>query len=143
MLAKYLKDLKKRSEWECVLRSQRDTRLETARKALKSAEVEALKPLHTFKPIEPGAPLLSACAALYDAASRGEPLSHATAVTRGFTPLTGAALHTTLQDAIAAQWVGVTQSGDVYWRDEGLSDACPLVVLAKQFRKPSETEGNE
>jgi hypothetical protein len=153
MISKYLESVKRREEWESTLRAQREARphkaqavvsmarfkLERAQLELSVAEEDlrrALNPperLHDLPPIEPSQMLLAACGAINDAACRGEPLDFHTSLSRGFKPLTGAALATALSDAEKAGWVGRTPTGCIYWRDAGLSHDCPLVLLAGAF----------
>jgi len=82
----------------------------------------------------PHAVLVSACAAIMHAASTGEPLTHETAIGKSFMPLTGSGLSFTLADAMEREYVGRAKDGSIYWRDAGLSEECPMVLLGKRFK---------
>ena len=60
--------------------------------------------------------------------------SHQGALRAGY-PCTGAALASALADALAFRWIGLLPDGKAYWRDDGLSDDCPMIVWSKRFKK--------
>ncbi len=45
--------------------------------------------------------------------------------------VTGAALSYALGDALYFEWIGKDGENKIYWKDAGLSDTCPMVVIAK------------
>lgn len=111
-------------------------RLETARNGLNWAERELERAREKLEiATRAGDQLAAACAAISYAASSDKPQDLHSLQRLGFTPLSGAALHTALSDALARGWVGRTDSGQLHWRDEGLSKDCPLVTIARTFKR--------
>lgn len=87
-----------------------------------------------IEPLRPTERLINCAAFLYDAASCQLKPTYSEAVRLGYF-VTGAALASALNDALALGWIGKTKDGALYWRDAGLSEECPLVVLAKMHPK--------
>lgn len=120
---------------EAKLVNVRSKRTEEEKKIEAQIEAErtgAMNDLPTT--LQPSPRIIAVAAYIHDCASATLIPDYHDASARGYM-VTGAALSTGLNDAIAFKWIGKTPQGELYWRDEGLTESCPLVILAKMHPK--------
>jgi hypothetical protein len=90
-----------------------------------------------FGPVEPSEHAIRVAAFLAHCADTTTNPTHQNALRAGY-PCTGAALAAGLSDALAMRWVGQLapeKGGGLYWRDQGSTPDCPLVVWGDRFKK--------
>ena len=141
-------DRQRRTEYEATLLARREAQIKEAKRSLEVAR-ERLEdaqdvvdraqaflgalmsdpPLHMLQPVVPNEKLASACAAIVSASRDRWALSYYAASQRGFLPLTGAALATTLNDAVMLGWVQEAGEGRVNLMVED----CELTRIAAGF----------
>ncbi len=107
---------------------------EKAAQRLRWAQVEVERAQAAAEAAKPSEHAIRLAAYLCHCADLCIAPSHQGALRAGF-PCTGAALATALNDALAFRWVGQQANGELYWRDAGLSDECPLIIWTK-LHKP-------
>lgn len=119
------------SRWETRTAAER-ARLQGVVDASKvKAELEAHTEVQILEKFEPSFRLLECAAYVADCADGNLTPEYIDANQRGYF-VTGSALASALKDAIGLGWVGKDAEWRLYWRDAGLSNECPLVMLAKQ-----------
>lgn len=110
---------------------------EKARARLRWAEVEVERAQAALESAKPSEHAIRLAAYLCHCADTTEAPTHQGALRAGY-PCTGAALATALADALAFRWVGSLppeRGGGLYWRDDGLSDDCPMIVWSKLHKR--------
>lgn len=109
---------------------------EKAQARLRWAQVEVERAQAAVEAAQPSEHAIRLAAYLCHCADLTEAPSHQGALRAGY-PCTGAALASALADALAFRWVGLLppeKGGGLYWRDDGLSDHCPMIVWGARFR---------
>jgi hypothetical protein len=115
-----------------VLREQ-----EKARNRLQWAQMELDRAKVAQSDAQPSEHAIRVAAFLAHCADTTTAPSHQNALRAGY-PCTGAALAAGLSDALAMRWVGqlpFEKGGGLYWRDQGSTPNCPLVVWGDRFKK--------
>lgn len=110
---------------------------EKAAARLRWAQVEVERAQAAVEAARPSEHAIRVAAYLCHCADTTEAPTHQGALRAGY-PCTGAALATALADALAFRWVGQLtpeKGSGLYWRDEGLTDSCPLVVWGKLHKR--------